>query len=145
MTATLLRAGYVGVAMQAPVVTTASDGGSSNSGAGAGTSGSSGTGAGAGDGNVAVIAGAAAGGVVLIGGIVALVLCLRMKKRTGDSRARLAPMGGSGAGGDGNSDGEGSVAVNDAVGGAVPESGNETNSRQVELWPAANARVHVAV
>jgi hypothetical protein len=75
MTATLSSAGYAGVSVQVPAVTTISDG--SNSGAGSKSSSS------AGDGNVPLIAGAAAGGVVLIGGIVALVLCLQMKKRTG--------------------------------------------------------------
>jgi hypothetical protein len=94
MTATLSKAGYDGATLQAPAVTTVSDGSGSSSGAGTGTSGStsSGSSSGAGDGNIAVIAGAAAGGALLIGGIVALVLCLRMKKRTpGNSSFALVP------------------------------------------------------
>jgi hypothetical protein len=94
VTATLSKAGYTGAAVQAPAVTTVSDGGSSSSGAGAGASGSksSGSSSSGGDGNIGVIAGAAAGGVVLIGGIVALILCLRMKKRAAsDSSFGLVP------------------------------------------------------
>jgi hypothetical protein len=72
--------------VQAPAVTTVSEGSSSSTGSKSSSSG------GSGDGNIGVIAGAAAGGVVLIGGIVALVLCLRMKKQpAGNSTSRLAP------------------------------------------------------
>jgi hypothetical protein len=91
VTTTLKESGYAGEALQAPVVITVSTGTGAGSTSDSGSSSNSG-GSGGGDGNIGVIAGAVAGGVVLIGGIAALVLCLQMKKQApGASRSRLLP------------------------------------------------------
>ena len=92
MTSALLSAGYDGVTVQTPTVTTVTDeGNGSNNGGGSDSSSGSG-------GSIGVIAGAIVGGVVLIGSIVALVRCLQRKIRTGGtSRPCVIPSPGTGA------------------------------------------------
>jgi hypothetical protein len=96
MTSALLSAGYAGVTVQTPTVTTVTDAdegsGSSNGGGSDSSSDSNSDSSSGGDGGIGVIAGAVVGGIVLIGGTVALVLCLQRMIRTGGtSRLRVIP------------------------------------------------------
>jgi hypothetical protein len=75
------------------------------------------------------MAGAVAGGVVLIGGIVALVLRLRMKKQTGNPRLRLVAAEARSGGGGG---GETVAVVEDiGVGGLPGPAIGQAGSRQL--------------